>query len=611
MPPPTPATLARLLKAATREIESLRDAEAAAADAAAADLGRVAAAAARANEAVDALARACGADADSVEEGTAAAAAQAVPLPLSPAVERALEALARVISMGADASRTAGAGAAPQSLMCALRVAGDLARGSPARVAALVRSRPLMEALVAALACRATAAVFAVAWLAAHCVLREATWPELRGAWTSPRSAGSLQALTVGLAGAWSGGAALLSPADRDGSAAVLAVALAKACPPDCGLQRRLLAIDGFGDALCAELARCAGGAPAAPDDMPDGAPAGRGSLVLAAALAGVGLLTPEGADHSSHAVGVASTAFMTQQEDSVPELLLAHAPALPARLVDIVAAGRSWFSAVVEASGAAAAREGAAPGFVRSAAHLARLTLSLFQFAVATLSVMAPALAARADLMPRLAPALLGLARAEVAVAGARLEHRGGAALTDGKVGLLLAMGTVSLLRRLAEGSGAPLLLAERAPGAVADLLRLAALPPLRIAGAEDPLLVIVRQSLCTDAARVLIPMLEPAAAIGAPTSSGASTTALEQAAAALRAEPELLIALGAAVGRDPGGAGAYGRDDPSSLMGAFRVRLVAAHLLALVVKARARGAGGGSGSNDNGGAWLTPLAT
>ena len=565
------------------------------------------------------------------------------PLPETPAVSDALDTLASLIMGGA-----AGTGAAPKSCSFALQVVAGLARNSPVRAAALARRAPLAEALAAApaaLRARGDAGACCIAATAALAVLQETVWPEHRAAWAAPESAANLRALAAGVAGGVSGTAALM-PRDvfallSDTACAALAHALLTACPAPEDLAREVLLVEGFGDALCTAVAECSRCMPSTRVDAGADSLPGQGTLTLLAALCG-GVLRIEGSARTRtwlSFVDIAATASLAEQPPAL-ELLLSRAPALPARLAGVLSAARAWCNATVRACGAldarrargAAARPRAVPaqqrrggtplgdrGATPLAEGLGRPNSEVLQFAVAALSGMAPALAARDGLVARLAPALLDLARAGTALAAAwpELGGRADEAKRDGAA--LSAMGAVRALRRLIAPSAADALVA-RAPGVVADLLRLAALPPLRGAGSKA---AMAQHALCADAAHTLATLLgAPAPAAGARDGSdgdaAAPAAALEMLAAAVRAEPELLVALGAAAGRDArnaAGASAGGALPPEIV----ERRAAAAQVLALAVPAMARGggaggsgAGGGSnGGGDGGGAWLTPLAT
>ena len=708
--PPTPARVQELLNAAARALQQLREAEAAAAGCGSpAHARRVAAEAKDAQNAVDELLRAC---------RSKAAGTNDVPLPPTPTVARSLEALARVIAGALDApprppppaeSLLTTDAPAPTALVLSLHAANALAANSVPRVAALARSSPLVAAVVATLAHDDDAA-FAAAADVALLILQEAIWPEMRAAWTSPDSADNLLAITLGVAGAMGRAAALPPPGAERGGAArredsdalALAYALTDACPPQLGLHRRLLSLDGFGDALCDAVARCAARIPPSPRAGLAGGGGGgggggmppNGALVLAAALAGAELGTTLCAATRGRSVHVHIRSFR-YWSPRVPGLLLARAPALPERLADVVAAGRPWFRAAAQevkrrrrrggggggdngwgqgrggrdrdsdsdsdSSGGEGGGDGASGARPPIPEGLMRLNQELFPFALAALNAMAPALGGgRPALVARLAPALLGMARAWGAAAGAWPAALSDVRANDRHLAVLSGVAAAHLLRRLlaaAGAAGAPAL-AKRAPGAAVGLLRIVALAPLRHVSRAAATVAMAHHFLATDAAHALLLVLgvrAPAApsdgsdnglgdgdegdccgacggydgcggcgaySEGAGISEIGAAIAQHQLAEALVVEPALLVRLGGAAGADPSDAmfiqAAREQRQLSFLAALTKRRAAAARVLAVCVAARAdfggssgSGSSGGSDSGDGDSSWLVPLVT
>ena len=440
-----------------------------------------------------------------------------VPLPRTAAMMRELERLAGVL---ADARKRPPvgprAGAAAAAFFPVMHVVRALALGSPERAAGLLRCRPLIDEVVQPVP-RDLAAILHSS-LAALTILQETVWLEhADSVWTDAGTADSVHALAVGVARAWGRNVLAVRHhhADALKEAAPLALAFAllraRASPSSRAgsLGRRVLLLDGFGDALCEAVASCAGRIPAEPAQLPPadvgvtpgsvgsdasdansslfgrGLLPGHGALCLAAALAGVELTAFASVRTRRHEVGVD---FSKLQEEAgsganadadaagpaaVPELaalLLERAPALPERLAAVLRAARPWCQATLDAcGGGGASRAAAAAGAaarqgrdddrcVALAAGLGRLFRELLQFPLAALAAVAPALADRPDIVAPLSRALVSLARAGLAAAGVRPGHRGQQIRdVDRDAALAGATAAAGALRRLASPRATP----------------------------------------------------------------------------------------------------------------------------------------------------------
>ena len=550
----SPARLVELLKVAVAALE--RDARAASSAAPA----REAFAASRA--AIGDVERACQCpdDPDAV-----AAGAGRVPLPAAPSaeVDAALDALARLINAGCCADS---AGGARGACTRALGLVRAVAYHAPRRVAVIVRHRGLSRAIVAALGARDDDAFrLEVALMLALPLLIQASGvPAL---WRARGSGARLRALAAAAAGAF-GALAALSAADaarHEGEAALALSAALRACGDAemPGLQAAMLAQTGFGEALRASIASAAAALPfpgAAAARVAEAGERGMRALVLAAAMCNDEALDAQfnGPRNSAH-----FNARLCQQPASPPvaRRLFEAAPALVDAVVDFVAAGAPWYRAVCAAlapgGGAASGAGGAAGALVSGFVELVNLD---WMWAVGVLELMAertlrgPSDGAR---IGRLAPAVLCLAEAAQAVAGAL---PGGASAGVGAVrdshraGMgMLAQAAVRLVDEAvhAHRTIAPCVVAG-SPGALAALWRLSVTePPLLAAAGEGgaPAFGSAAQCLLPFHRQVRLKATHVLSKL-ASSDRAPHRPARPQIAAALFESPALLAAAGAAVG-------------------------------------------------------------
>ena len=424
------------------------------------------------------------------DHAAAAAGAGRVPLPSPSAdVDAALDALAVLIADGCAEGRPldAVAAAVGNNALC---VADAVAFCAPQRAAALARHSALTRALVAALAVGARGgedglaltlggAMSGAAKRVGAAILTHAE----AAAWRASESGASLRALAAALArdfGALerSGGADVLrapggpTPCEEISLAAALVAAL-RACPAAQrpGLCASLLEQEGFASTLCGCVARGAAAvrAPGAATFSEDDRLPGNGALALA------GELMRSNADR-----------------------LLAATPALLERVADVVVAGAPWYAAVCAALGPAGGAGSGAGGnrtLARLVASFNCLEAHFWKLAASAL-YLAP-LRALTDpnhrhgadggaLIARLAPALLQLAEAAQALAGAP-PGRGLELLTDGVRVRLAETATEAL--RVVEGV-AMARVRGRAPSPVDSAPSALLTALVRLATSEPPLL-------------------------------------------------------------------------------------------------------------------------
>ena len=576
----------------------------------------------------------CRVDADGSE---AAAAAGRVLLPLPSAeVEGALVALAALLNSARETgeARRVGANAA--------RAAYALAFQSPRRAAQLAARGDLMRALAGALGVRAgggggggaDGAEFVQRALTAatEVLVNTAAHPDGMRAWCARGSGAGLRALAAAVAGALTADevygaldAAGTTPRSQYQEAAFKALcASIRACPERDrpGLRASLATREGFAALLGACVARGAAALPppraaaaALPADVDDAA-----ALMTVAALCGdaapeFGPRSPSGWFHVSRVARLEQPA-PSRGASAVAAQLLAAAPDLAGRVVDVITAGAPWYSAVAVALGPAgspargvAARGGAAGrrlvatrmwpvvGFVFFA-------VQLWSWAVSALELLPPrALAAGGPRGPaaRLVPALLGLAEAAQAFAGA-LPGQGLDELDDlrGNVAVLAAAAVLLVdvaAKELGGGAaGAAVLGDGGAPGGT-----LAAL--VRLSVSEPPLLAAAggggNREASALAGRIFYAHVRVRLTATQALFAAASRPAVSaRVAALLAASPALLAGAGAAVGVTQSER-RFTHDAAAVEACVVRRRGAVAALLTRVAAGAAEGGGGGgSGS-------------
>ena len=558
------------------------------------------------------------------------AAAAEVPLPWpSPEVEAALDGLARLISTG----RACGAAHASATI-CALFAVHMVATSSMASALTLARHGELARALAGALAARgegegllAHASNAALPILAAASIGPAGSTPPL---WRARESGANLRTLAVAAAAAFGAPCVFGAPgimgagaeAFEDYLGFVLAAAIAACPPPDkAGLRSSMLAQDGVADALCSYVARAAAAVPPRPGaPNPAVKPPGTGALTVIAALCGDGAL----AMFHKKEEGVTKILFVPRLEKQPPpappragagagagaqpaamiDRLMAAAPTLLGRVVDVVTAGAPWYAAVAAAlpgRDGGGGRGGVPSSAVPLVSGFFRLENPLWIWALSVLELFpAPVLAAAAG--ARLAPALLGLAEAAQAVAEVPPGPGAGHASVTGKTQpgemALVAAVAVSLFDTIvrALGADAAAALLAGAPGALEPLARLSAAETPALAAA-DPLASETATYVFSAHCRV---RLRATQALDFLTAGSAQLT--RQLAALLAASPALAEELGAAVGESPGER-RFARGVVAHVVAELaQRRALAAGLLARVAAAAA---GGGGAS------WLRGLAT
>ena len=557
-------------------------------------------AAARSSRAVARLQRVC-----QVTDGDAAAAAGAgrVPLPFPSAeVGAALDSLAYLIAGGARAPKLREASAD------ALSAVDAVAYCAPQRAKVLAGHTELMRALAAALCAHGGGNLNFLhkAMCAALAIVHVLSLPSAASeVWRDSESGASLRALTVACAAAC-GAPGIFG--DAPGATefyeppAFRHIALAvKACPETdrASLCASVAAQKGFVGALCACFARVAASVPDTPGAAaraPD--PVGDNAGILLAVLCGGDSveLTVPGDDPGSIMFHSHFRPTPPTPADCLAiERMLAAAPALLERVVDVVAAGERWYDAVAAALGAGATS--ACLPLLRGFDSLRNLwTWSIIVLEAAAVPALSTA-TGRHLIIHRLVPALLALAEALQAVGCASPCFALPTVTCKGAV--MQASSAVALVARVAHAldAAAPSLL-DSAPHMLATLVRLSVLePPLLAGDAQAPLEADVHalyphhwnvRSKATYA-------LAQVAVFG-----GAAPVA-----ELLAASPELAAAAGAAAGFAQGECRAL-RDD---VYGDFWAtvaperRMLAVILLACVA---ACAADGGAGDT----AWLRRLA-
>ena len=358
-------------------------------------------------------------------------------------------------------------------------------------------------------------------------------------------SAGALAALEA------MGAFVALPPAFELQTFTALAAVL-KTCPERSrlGLSGSMLA-QGLAETLCALTARAAAAVPA-PGAAVGGLP-GMGALILAAALGSGGNVDLEVGGPMQ--LGLVFKLRLEQQHAAAPlfaERLLEAAPALLERVVDVVVAGAPWYAAVTAALTGPGSTVGpcVAPlliGFVRCKECLWGPAVSVLEL-VPLRALMAADAGSGCRPMARLVPALLALAEATQAVAGAlripslELPAEG---LRGGM--MQLASAAMCMFDDAARAlGGAAAALVNDAPGALATLLHLSAaeLPLLANGGGDAS-----RFSLFISRHHCRV-RLRATRVLGSFCTQGAPAASCAGLAALLAASPELVAALGAAVG-------------------------------------------------------------
>ena len=546
-----------------------------------------------------------------VAEPGAGAGPGRVPLPPQSAdVEAALDALARVLTLSCTSSNAADlADYAPIDVAAAaLSVVNALVAASPRRVAVIARQHALMLALAGALCvCRST--ILVPALTAAGSILMYAcTHSAAAAAWRDGESGTDLCRLTLAATRAFTAMERAGVPNVSGGRVTFehvvcnWLVAGVTACPDADrpGLCAAMLAQSGFADVLSACIARAAAAVPA-PDAPSASYLPGTGALTLVAALCSDRPLDFH-FDEVQHSVGFIPNLEQPAPPPALMEQLLAASPALLERVVDVVAAGAPWYSAVAAAFGAGGA---ALAGPLTSRfLHLER-RLWTRALAVLELVPLSALTAAAPGGIPiaRLAPALLGLAEASQAVAGAlpwpglalevAPEHvvRFNTALSAASAACLVDEAV------RARGAAVPALVLDPSGGALASLVRVGVFePPLLAGGGHEAIAPAVLRFFAPHcrarlrATRVLNVLAD-------------LSIVKQRVAALLAASPPLAAALGGSLG-----ATASERRLPRG----------DAALTACVAERRAFAANvvqrlaAGAGSNAGGGAtWLRGLAT
>ena len=544
---------------------------------------------------------------------------QLQPPPPSPAeLEAALDALARLLAAGGAA------GGGRLAAKVGLQAVYACVVGAPRRIAALARHGAVLASLASLLGARDGDSKFLLGVLqtAMPAVHLAGAHPEVAAAWGAPESgAASLRALAVAFAGAFGALQADGGPQiARIENSAYMALCAALAACGDAerpGLQAAMFAEPGFAAALCERLARSAASLPslnARAGCPPEGWP-GEGAFIVTAALCSDGAVRFQyrAAEH-----GMAfHPATLWQRPSLAGARALAACPALLECVADTVVAGARTYGAAVAALGPAAGAAG------RNAAALAEDVESLasrfWSWAVSILELFPEgALAtyggggggsgARGQ---RLVPALLGLAEAAQAVAGAPLRTALATVTSETREKLAnLAAAAVPLAHHAVEASGGaalgPLGAAaaggEPGGGALGALVRLGVVSELPLlAGASGPLVsagtinrvFAANMRVRLWAMKALFVLL--ASPRGGDCARGVS--------AVLAASPEVAAALAASPGdTDSERRLALAAPNGAALVAERRAR--AAGILAGLIKSAADDAGGDAA------AWLRGLA-
>ena len=493
-----------------------------------------------------------------------------VPLPWpSPAVEAALDALGRLIRDGC------GPGDAHEAGKAALPVARALAYQSPRRAAVLVQSGALMRALASVMGFRFDVDYMLEAMRASLPILTHASTEPMvaAAAWRGGYDSGaSLRALAVACAGAFvgleamaalfrclggsPGGVASPISADLEAEAGVAFAAALAACGDDerPRLQAAMLQQDGFAGMLDVRIVRAAAAVRQARPgaarlaDMP-----GQGALFAVAALCSARALGV-GFDAAFRAVVNPRLLQPPAPAPAVERLLKGRGDELPGSIVGLLAAGARWYGAVALRLAPGGGGGGGGGGSLESLLNgFVLLAIGWWTPAVSALELLA-APASAPGLGERLAPALLGLAEAAQAVAGAppgpdlafvTAEQRGNlAALAQAALRLLAYVFCASGRAARAAVAGAP--------GALAALVRLSVVEPPLLATAGD---AGGGGGLAHGAAAERFFSHHCGARLMATEAllRLATRGAQPRIAALLAASPELLSAVGAAVGATP----------------------------------------------------------
>ena len=610
----TPARLAKLLTDAAAALE--REARAAGGSSSGSGVGSsvsaggivVDAATIASMGAVQSLQRAC----QLPDDAAAAAGAGRVPLPAPSAeVDAALSTLARLIAAGCAAPAAAAvpssyAGAVTRRVSyTALQAVTAVAFSSPRRAEALARHTALMREVAAALGARDDAVTLMLALGIALSLLSQANRvsgslapdpPAARR--TGEGSAANLRALAAALAGAFpaiqgghAGAAFGRNIAEFEGSVCANLSEAIVACEERdrLGFCATLLQQQGFVDAICACIAREAAAVPPLTALRTRREPPQNGALILAVALGSGGAVDV----HFNEALQ--AVAFLPRLEAGPPppemqrfaEQLLAAAPALLERVVDVLAAGAPWYEAVAAALGPGAAT-GGGDDLGRLVSRFGEFQDGLWAWAVALLRLiplhaLTGGSAAGHGPIARLAPLLLGLAEAAQAVAGVPLGPRlAGVTAADRGALARLAATALYILEQAVRARGAALL--DAAPSALAALVRLSVSQPPLLAD-SSPRGVEIAKRVVPSLLTMHIKALSALTSL-----SAGSSTCCSRLAALLAASPALLAALGAAVGATPSER-RFASADVSSVVIVAERRALAAALLAQLAMSAANG--------------------
>ena len=576
----------------------------------------------------------------------AIAGAGRVPLPWPSAdVAAALDGLARLIASGL----ARGGGPLLPVAACALAAVHALVFHAPQRAAVLARHGGTVQALVGALSAGTDAVVVQSALFGACSILSCAcTHPAAAAAgWRdggSERGA-SLRALAAAAAGAFAAlvhGAASgegVTPRVEEVACSALTAALSSCPAAHRPALRAAVAQPGVAAALCARVARAAAAVRAPGAVLDANSLPSAGALTVVAELCAhdpveIRSTYDDGAPHEVEFVPYLDQPRWQPGGHPLMERLLA-APGAPllGRVVDVVAAGAPWYSAVTAALGAdgpAAAGGGGANGGAGGSANggaggtdvvagFQFFSDRLWTWAVGVLELVPvhalTAAAAGGSPIVRVSPALLGLVEAAQAVAGAlprpglELEREAASNARFNSANLAAAAARV-FCHAVMDLGGAAGALAAGAPGAVAALVRLSALePPLLAAagGARAPEAAAIRLFF----GRYCHARFRAAHALEYLAYHGAQ----RRVAALLAASPALAAALGAAAGATAAER-RFARGDAEAALLVAKRRARIASLLAQLARGAAGGAGGSGGGRRRraGGddtSWLRGLAT
>ena len=443
-------------------------------------------------------------------------------------------------------------------------------------MAALARQSALTAALGAALGVRDQPEFLNLSMQTALPILLHAsTDPTTAPAfWRARDTAANLRALAAAYAGAYSALEAGGGAAEDFEDMTMLALAAALAACPDShrpGLRAALIEQDGFASAVSAGIARAAAAVPEPGAALQGPSMRGTASLVMAAAL-GSDLPLEFKRDNARREVAFKPMLHVEPGERAAMAELLAAAPSLLECVADTIIACAPWYAAVTAAvgpsSGGTAAggrsagralRRPNAAGRAGLVDSFCSLRVSLLDWTVTLLLLvprhaLAAASAGRGGPIVRLAPALLAMAEAALALAGALPSAELVAVLTETARAWLVSLvdgalcafeQAVSALDWRAPTSpvdDASALVGDDG-GALAALVRMSALEPPLIAAAGGRTPGANARTIFTAHSRARY-WATKALVVLCTTSAGPRIAAL------LLAEPALFAAVGAAVG-------------------------------------------------------------